>query len=266
MRLTADRLAVLLDHGLSDYQARVYLALLEFPSLSAGALAKAAQIPRNRLYEVLEELHAMGLVDILLEENRKYRAQPISHYLDRSLSDLKDRIRSIEAQKNYLDMAFKPPALGEAEDLEAGATRVILTRRAVAREIDRLVENGSGRLLASGSIGGWERVFRHLERFPDTRKRTEVEIVLPRVAMAAGGVERMAEGWMENIRWTDLPLRSIVIISGDAELLLVHPVPDDQRPRVGRDFGLLTTNPAFVRDQVELLRAASRPPASKETA
>lgn len=259
MRLTADRLAVLLDHGLSDYQARVYLALLDFPSLSAGALAKAAQVPRNRLYEVLEELHAMGLVDILLEESRKYRARPISSYLDRTLSDLKERIRTLESQKSYLDMAFKPPALGEAEDLEAGATRVILTRRSVAREIDRIVESGTGRLFCSGSMGGWERLFRHLDRFPAERDRNEVEIVLPRSIQASGGVERMGEGWHHAIRWTDVGLRALSFVSGEQELLLVHPVPDDERPRVGRDFGLLTTNPAFIRDHLELLRAASRP-------
>lgn len=259
MRLTADRLAVLLDHGLSDYQARVYLALLDFPSLSAGALAKAAQVPRNRLYEVLEELHAMGLVDILLEESRKYRAQPISKYLDRSLMDLKDRIRSIETQKSYLDMAFKPPALGEAEDLEAGSTRVVLTRRAVAREIDRLVEAGTGSLVCAGSVGGWERVFRHLERFPSTRDRKGVEIVLPRAIQTSGGVERIGEGWDSAIRWTDVPLRSLSFVSGEQELLLVQPVPDDERPRVGRDFGLLTTNPAILRDHLELLRASARP-------
>lgn len=259
MRLTADRLAVLLDHGLSDYQARVYLALLDFPSLAAGALAKAAQVPRNRLYEVLEELHAMGLVDILLEENRKYRAQPISKYLDRSLNDLKDRIRSIESQKAYLDMAFKPPALSEAEDLEAGSTRVILTRRAVAREIDRLVESGAGPLFCAGSVGGWERVFRHLERFPAERDRERVEIVIPSVVQQGGGVERMGEGWHDRIRWTDVPLRSLTFACAENELLLIHAVPDDDRPRVGRDFALLTTNPAIVRDHLELLRAASRP-------
>ena len=258
LRLTPDRLQVLLDHGLSDYQARVYLALLDFPSLSAGALAKAAQVPRNRLYEVLEELHAMGLVDILLEESRKYRAQPISKYLDRSLGDLKERIRGIEAQKSYLDMAFRPPALGEAEDLEAGATRVILTRRSVAREIDRLVENGAGRLVCAGSVGGWERIFRHLDRFPATRDRAEVEVILPRIVQQSGGVERLAEGWDHAIRWIEAPMRSLAFVSGEQELLLVHPVPDDDRPRVGRDFGLLTTNPAFVRDHLELLRAASR--------
>src|ERR1051326_4115088 len=120
MRLTTDRLSLLLEYGLSEYQARVYLALLEFPSLPAGALAKAAQIPRNRLYEVLEELQGMGLVEIILGETRSYRAHPLTVYLDRSVADLKERMDRIEAQKGYLGAAFQPPALSASGGRQAG--------------------------------------------------------------------------------------------------------------------------------------------------
>src|SRR5688500_7746501 len=120
MRLTVDRLRILLEHGLSEYQARVYLALLEFPSLPAGALAKAAQIPRNRLYEVLEELQGMGLIEIILGETRSYRAQPFTLYLERSMSELRDRMESLESKKAYLAAAFSPPELNESSDLDSG--------------------------------------------------------------------------------------------------------------------------------------------------
>lgn len=259
MRMSVDRLGVLLEHGLSEYQARVYLALLDFPSLPAGSLAKAAQIPRNRLYEVLEELQSMGLVEILLEENRRYRATPISLYLDRSVSDLKGRIDKIESQKAFLEVAFKPPELSGAEDLEAGQTRVILTRRAVARELDRMVESCAESLLAACSVGGWERVARHLQRFPAAGPRGAVEIVVPRAAAASGGVERLGEAWPGALRWTDAPLRTLCLVVDGKEMLLVHPMPDDEKVRAGRDFALLTTNPAIARDQAALLRASSTP-------
>jgi sugar-specific transcriptional regulator TrmB len=254
--MSVDRLAILVEHGLSEYQAKVYLALLDFPSLPAGSLAKAAQIPRNRLYEILEELQSMGLVEIILEENRKYRATPISIYLDRSVSDLRDRITKIESQKSYLEVAFKPPELSGAEDLEAGSTRVILTRRAVAREIDRIMESVDDALLVASSTGGWERVLRHLVRVPPTR-REHVEIVVPRTASASGGVERLVEAWPGAVRWTTAPLRTITVIAEGREMLLVHPMPDDDKVRAGRDFALLTTNLALVRDQAALLRAAA---------
>lgn len=260
MRLTVDRIGLLVEHGLSEYQARVYLALLEFPALNAGALAKAAQIPRNRLYEVLEELQALGLVEIILDETRKYRAQPLTTYLDRSVGELKDRIQRIESQKEYLGVAFQPPALGESEDLEAGTTRVLLTRRAVAREVDRLVEEAKASLFLVGSAGGWQRVVRHMEKAPAplAKKKGAVEIHLPRSAQQTGGIERMDERWQDAVRYLDVEPRTLSFIADEKEMILIHAIPDDDKMRAGRDFALLTTNPAFLRDHMDLVRKSAR--------
>lgn len=264
MRLTVDRIGVLLDHGLSEYQARVYLALLEFPALQAGALAKASEVPRNRLYEVLEELQSLGLVEILLEETRRYRALPLSTYLERSVSDLQDRITRIQAQKDYLGAAFQPPALGDSAELEAGTTRVLLTRRAVAREIDRIVEGAQRSLLLVGSAGGWRRLVRHIEKAPLALGASpdSVEIYLPRSAARSGGAERMGETWLRAVRWIDVPMRTFVVVADGREMVLDHPIPDDEALRVGRDFALLTDNPAIIRDQMDLVRKAAGRPAS----
>lgn len=257
MRLTVDRLSLLLEYGLSEYQARVYLSLLEFPSLPAGALAKAAQIPRNRLYEVLEELQSLGLVEIILGESRSYRAHPLSVYLDRSVAELKERMDRIEGQKSYLAAAFQPPALAGAGDLEAGSTRVLLTRRAVAREIDRLVDSAKLSLVAVGSEGGWERLVQHLTRFAEGKASVDLEIFLPQSAAASGGIERLGEAGVAATRWLRTPLRTIAVVADNNEMILVHPIPDDARARTGRDFGLLTTNSAFVRDHLALVRGSA---------
>lgn len=225
--------------------------------MPAGALAKAAQLPRNRLYEILEELQGMGLIEILMEETRKYRAKPITDYLDRAVADLRGRMEKLEAEKPLLDAAFQPAPITEAEDLESGTTRVILTRRAVAREIDRMVESGPSSFVAAGSVGGSERMLRHVARLPATTPFDAVEIYLPRAI--AAGVESLAEGWRHAIRWTDVPLRAQIYVANHEEMLLVHGVPDDDKLRVGRDFALLTSNAAFIRDHVELLRASCAP-------
>jgi hypothetical protein len=262
VRLTVDRLNLLQDHGLSEYQGRVYLALLDFPSLPAGALAKAASIPRNRLYEVIEELQGLGLVEIILGDTRMYRAQPLTAYLDRSMADLRERIDRIEGQKSYLAAAFQPPARVESGDLEVGSTLALLTRRAVAREIDRLVDEAHESLVAIGSEGGWERILQHLSRVQLTngRSKLDLEVFLPRAAALAGGIERLGEQVSARVRWMSVPTRTLAVVKDGAEMILVHAVPDDNRVRTGRDFAVLTTNPAFVRDHVALVRATSKPP------
>lgn len=258
MRLRGDRLSVLLEHGLGEHQAKAYLALLEHPSIPAGALARSAQVPRNRLYEVLEELQAMGLAEIILGETRHYRALPFTNFLDRTLGDLRERVERIESQRSYLAKAFQPPELGESADLDAGSTRAVLSRRAVARDADRIVASAQTSLTVSGSEGGWERVVQHLApRVRDGLDGLDLHIILPRAAALAGGAEKMGEEPYGRVRWSGLPLGSLCFIADAKEMLLVHPIPDDHRLRAGRDFALLTTNPVLIRDQLALLKACA---------
>lgn len=259
MRITTDRVGVLLSYGFSEYQARVYLALLEYPAMNAGALAKVAGVPRNRLYEVLEELQSLGLVEILLGETRLYRARPLAEYLDRRVVELKGRIGEIESRREYLALAFQPPAHEEPAELESGATRAVLGRRAVAREIERLIDTAKRSLVVVASAGGAERVVRHLMKSADAivANRLEVEVYLPRSAQRAGGVERMGEGLVGAVHWLDTPLGSLVFAADEREILIVQPVPDDERLAAGRDFAILSTNPAFVRDPLDLVRTVA---------
>ncbi len=265
MRITTDRIGILLNYGLSEYQARVYLALLEFPALNAGTLAKVAQVPRNRLYEVLEDLQTLGLVEIILdEETRKYRAKPLATYLDRRVQDLNDRIAEIESRRDYLTVAFQPPEFNASGELDLGTTRVAIGRRAVAREIDRLLEGARTSLIVVSSVSGTERIVRHLAPYADEIEsrpngaNLTIEIYLPRAAAGAGGVERLGKRLLDAVRWLDFPMGTMSFIVDAQELLLVHPIPDDDRVHTGRDFALLTTNPAFVRDHLELVRRAGK--------
>ncbi|MHB8604073.1 MAG: TrmB family transcriptional regulator [Thermoplasmatota archaeon] len=264
MRITPDRITVLINYGFSEYQARVYLALLEFPSLNAGTLAKVAQIPRNRLYEVLEELQTLGLVEIILDETRKYRAKPLSVYLDSRVSDLNERIKEIESRREYLSVAFQPTAQALSPELEAGATRVVMGRRAVAREIDRLLEEAPGAVACVASAGGFERVVRHVRKWSEALAEqpamgaAKLEIYLPRAVANHGGFERLGEPWIHSIHWIEPTLSTLAFIAEGSEALWIHAIPDDDRLFTGRDFAILTTSSAFVKDQLAFARAAAK--------
>src|ERR1051325_3394637 len=133
IRVTSDRLALLQSFGLTENQSRVYLALLEYPSVGAGELAKSAGVARNRLYEVLEELNAMGLTQIILEEPRKYRARDLDAYVERRVESLAAHLHEIEARRANL-AAFRPRPLAVNATDDAGTTQVLLGRGVVAEQ------------------------------------------------------------------------------------------------------------------------------------
>ena len=48
--------------GLSEYQAKVYIALVGYGSASASEISMASKVPQNKVYSVLKELEEDGLV------------------------------------------------------------------------------------------------------------------------------------------------------------------------------------------------------------
>jgi HTH-type transcriptional regulator, sugar sensing transcriptional regulator len=63
---------VLKNYGLSDKEAKVYLACLSTGSSSAHKISKTAEIPRSTTYEVLESLQTLGLISSFQKKSIKY--------------------------------------------------------------------------------------------------------------------------------------------------------------------------------------------------
>jgi sugar-specific transcriptional regulator TrmB len=48
--------------GLSEYQAKVYIAIIGYGSATASEISMASKVPQNKVYSVLKELEEQGLV------------------------------------------------------------------------------------------------------------------------------------------------------------------------------------------------------------
>lgn len=261
MRLGSDRLSLLLAHGFQESEARVYLTLIDHPSMTASTLAKAARVPRSYLYNVIQDLHTRGLVDIIMTEGkRSYRARPFEQFLARQAEALREKLVDVERQRTSLASALQPPPLEPTNVPEAGEVRILMGRRAVAREIEELLYSAKERIVIECSEGGVERVGRHLQSLlalplPQHR-HCEVHVYLPPGAapeFLGGDVSRE-----HRVRTHAMTSASpaLVFIADDARLILVHPIPDSGDLRQGRDFAIVTNDAIFVKSRLHLLREA----------
>lgn len=258
MKLMTERLAILQECGLTDGQARVYLALLEYPSGTASSLAKVAQLPRNRLYEILEELNGLGLVEIILEEPRRYRGKPIGEFLTRCTNELRGKIERIEARRTYLVAAFEPREQLTVDDHERGTTQAIMGRRAVAVEIDRMLADAGREIVLAGSNGGSLRLAKHLMDARPISPNVKIDLFAPKASAASGGWENLMEAGLCDIHWLDVPRATLAVIIDQEEMLRIHPMPDDDRQHSGQDYALLTNNLASIHDELVGLRHLPR--------
>ncbi len=58
--------------GMSKNETKVYLALIALGSATAGSLIKKADIPRSKIYIVMDKLIEKGLASFMLKGRVKY--------------------------------------------------------------------------------------------------------------------------------------------------------------------------------------------------
>lgn len=90
--------------GLSDKEARVYLAALELGEDTVQNIAKKAKVNRATTYVILEKLMKLGLASTHQEEKKTVFVAEDPHELANILEDEK---KKIDERRSYLDDAMK---------------------------------------------------------------------------------------------------------------------------------------------------------------
>jgi HTH-type transcriptional regulator, sugar sensing transcriptional regulator len=100
-----DQISSLIEIGFTEYEARVYLALLADYPATGYQLSKQSGIPRSMVYEALGRLHARGAV-LRTEEGRAtlYRPVPPDSILDRHE---KEQHRLVQELRESLRRRYK---------------------------------------------------------------------------------------------------------------------------------------------------------------
>jgi len=96
------------DFGLSEYEARTYVALLGHEPVTAYEAAKLSGVPSSKIYQVFARLVEKEAV-VILEEGGKslYAAQPPKEFLARRREDFEENVRGV--QESLESMAGMAP-------------------------------------------------------------------------------------------------------------------------------------------------------------
>lgn len=187
----------LMSLGMTEYESRVYLALLsEYPA-TGYQLGKAAGIPRSMVYEALGRLEVRGAVLKTQEEKATlYRPIPPETLLDRYQQEMQGRVSTLRSglavlftrqdQGKLWNFRGRKEALSYAAELISGATRelmLVLTDADVAELRDLLTgahERGVelGVILTGHDEFNLGQVVRHPERETELHRMKETLIVV----------------------------------------------------------------------------------------
>ncbi len=93
--------------GLTDYEVRVYLAILRHPNSRVPEIARHSQVPQPKVYSTLKRLTERGLCESLLGPVNRYAALPPGEAFRPLLEDMRARESETKTALTRLREEFK---------------------------------------------------------------------------------------------------------------------------------------------------------------
>lgn len=123
--------------GFTEYQSRAYVAAVGIGTASPNDIAAASGVPQGRIYDVIDDLDAMGLLEVREGSGSKeVRAPPpgtvLEQFRERRMQEFGEKVESVSAGLDELH---------EHERGSEGFVTMVRHRESAVRHIHRVVED-----------------------------------------------------------------------------------------------------------------------------
>lgn len=244
MPINEDRLRKMQNLGLTEYQARIYLTLLDLGEAIASQLPSLSRVPRTRIYSTMNQLHEKGLVEIIPEKPTKYVPVPIEAYIEKVAE--RKRLEASELEMNVDDYSLEFAITPTVEVQKAGRFEAIYGRRNVRERLSKMYDGAKKEILLVGTWASPTRLVR--ARLPWIEEKSKEGLVLkyafPVDSTTMDDV-KVLEGLTE-VRTIDMNLPIYFMVKDSEELLLCHPIPNDEVVHRGDDIAIWTDDEGIV--------------------
>ena len=238
-----ERLTKLKEFGLTDYQARAYLALLELNVSTANQIPAISRVPRTKIYGIMRQLHDKGLVQIIPETPLKYKAVQFNKYLERRVGQMREEAGDLERSIESLTESFKIQA---HEPDEQGKFEMFYGRRNVRDKLKDMYSIAKEQIISIGNEHSPARIIRTtISIIEDLAKAgVKIQYAFPVNDNNIDRVNRLAQ--YASIRTIDRRPSMHFIVMDANECMMVHRIPNDEDPVRGEDIAIWSNDTAIV--------------------
>lgn len=220
-------IAVLQELGLKEYDARCFVALTRLPTAKAREVAEVADVPRTRVYDAVERLAELGLVEIQHTSPKQFRAIGTDEALDvlrvgydRKFAELGTSLDDLES---ISDSEYDPDTPGVWTLSGIGAIRARARELLDDADAEVVYLIGDESVVADRVLDGMAGAS---ERGHPIFVGTAPEAVYERIADTVPGAQRL-DSWSEWL-WTTRDadeawtLGQILVVDRHAVLVSAH--------------------------------------------
>ena len=167
----SDLLELLVEHGVPEKGARVYLAACRAGPQTASELARLSAVNRVEAYRFIKQLSSDGLLQATGGRPRRFEALPPNELVDRWIHRASDRVRRLEDNraKVLADWEEARTELDERDPrkfavLEGSETIQRFLVKRIGTASQSILVSANGRSLATVIDGGIDRALRQAQR------------------------------------------------------------------------------------------------------
>jgi len=232
------------DHGLTEYQARVYLTLLDLGSATASQISPLSKVPRTRIYATMQQLHEKGLVQILPETPLRYKAVPFATYLHALADDMRSRAKQIDAGLDTLAREFAISAQKEPES--RGRFEAIYGRKNVRERLLKMYDGATREVIGIGTTKSPGRILGAF--MPDLVDKAKQGVRLKYAFCFTPENRDDVRALLKHaeVRHIDFMMPVYMHVFDGKEFLMSHPIPDDDSSYRGDDIAIWTDDLAIA--------------------
>jgi hypothetical protein len=143
----------LTELGLTGYEARVYIALVNRSRYTAAQLARESRVPRQRIYDVLSGLTERGLVRALPGQVTRYTAVDPASAIERLMAAHRVTFSQLEQTTARLVEALVPAwSQGRDETDPLDYVEVLRDREMLSERIEEIQAEAKKEILAMAKL------------------------------------------------------------------------------------------------------------------
>lgn len=146
-------LSSLLEFGLTQNQARVYLFLSKNSQKSAPEISKSLKIPRTETYHLLNGLQSKGITIATFGKPTKFQAVPFEKSIAILVSNERTRIDELEKQTLYMISQWNmiPDTEGEEALMKENRFQIVQGKVSIVGKLNQLINSAKNDVLLLGS-------------------------------------------------------------------------------------------------------------------
>jgi len=229
--------------GLSEYEAKIYVSLIEAGQAKARTLSVLSGVPRTKVYSVLRKLLDMGLVMEIPGEPRRFSPVPPHVAFKSYLQSYRDIVQSLSSLISTLEEAFKKARTQENMRRSSiwtisgreGTLKRIQEMLLKAKKVVRIATNENGLILLYKSFN---KIFDYL-----VDRSVKIEIITTNGPSNEHLIRELR--YVCNIEEASFHLPLIILCVDDDQMLVCRLQPDSYYLKSEGDKAVFSNDPVL---------------------